>query len=151
MKIIIAFLLLIQYSFSQTRTEDKFTFEGQDIKYVFYNSIEKIYPVNKFYVFVNQNESIIKCLDDKYTRPYFFNMPTYISKEKQDKLFLAFVSHITERTKLIESQFYIISDKDYTNIYKELFEREHRDNKSSMNKITALYINPSTEEICKMF
>jgi len=77
-------------------------------------------------------------------------MPASVSKEKQDELFLEFIDVVTSRTKLIESNFYVVTDKDYTGRYREILNKNRRYKGSYINDIKEIYINPAKTEICKM-
>lgn len=150
MKTIIVTLLLfiIQNSYSQKHYNETFTFENSEIKYSSYDVSNK--PANTFFVFINYKKNIIKCSNNKYMRHYFLDMPENISKETQDKLFLEFVHDITSKAKLLDSKFFIIADKDYTELYREMLNKEHRYKGGYMNDINKMYINPTETEVCKI-
>jgi len=71
MKIILALFLITGSVSAQTKHIDSFLFENQRIEYSTYYSNDKIYGINDFYVFVNQDERVQNCLKNKHTRPYF--------------------------------------------------------------------------------
>ncbi len=152
MKKNILLLLFVTGSvFSQTKHTDSFFYDGKEIKYCFYYSNSKeIIAVNTFFVFVNNQKNIKKCLKNKHTRPYILDMPADISKEKQEEIFLEFVHDITSKAKLVESNFYLVSDKDYTALYRDIFNKVLRYKGSYLNDIKSIYINPTEAEICKM-
>lgn len=150
MKILITFLLIVQATFSQKKIEDSLTFENYTIKYTTYYFEDKIYSINDFYILINQDINLKKCLKNKHKKPYFITIPKEIPKEKHDELFLELIYYITERTKLIESKFHIVADKDYTVLYREMLNKEHRYKGSYMNDITNNSIKPTHTEICKM-
>jgi hypothetical protein len=143
-------MFILQNASAQTKSDEIFIFENQKIKYTTLDFKDDIYRVSKFFVIINQKHDVNKCFKNKHLKPYFINIPTDMPKEKQEKLFLEFVSYITGRVKLIDSDFFVISDIDYTGLYKEIFEKEHRYKGYYMNNINDIYLNPTKAEICKM-
>jgi len=151
MKVFLMFFFIITSCSAQKKYNDSFVFDSKKVIYTTYYFTDQIYPVNSFYVMINQEENLIKCLKNKYKRPYFLKMPNGLSKQKQEELLLAFVSHITNRTKLIESKFYIISDNQYSGLYRQIFEEQAgRYQGSVMNPVEKEYIKADRTDICKI-
>ncbi len=147
--LIISFLLFfVQNIYAQKYYNEIFTFENSEIKYLSYDVSNK--PANTFFVFINYKKNLEKCFTNKYMRHYFLDMPADIPKEKQDELFLEFVHDITSKAKLVESNFYLVSDKDYTSLYRDIFNKVLRYKGSYLNEIKSMYIDPTEAEICKI-
>lgn len=131
-----------------------FEFEGnKNISY--YRILGGERSVAKFYVIFNQSpqyeKEVKKCLKRKDYKMFFtLTIPSEIkSKQKQEELFLAFVLQIVNSTKLIDSEMYVISDKDYMDLY----ERARQQNEGTysygkLNEINQAYIGKLPKEIC---
>lgn len=147
------YILLIAnfvYAQEQEKTHGKFTFENKNINYTTYYFKGKIYPVNKFYLLINQDERTAKCLQNKYVRPYYLNISNDIPQEKYEQLFLAFFSHVAGKTKLLDSKMYVIADKKHTRLYREIRQEQDQYEGVLMNKIEEEYIGVKNDDICKI-
>ena len=135
---------------AQIKHTQSFVYDDQTISYTTYYPDDKVYGTGAFYVFINQDESVVKCLKKPNKRPYFITIPKDVPKEKQEEFFLEFIHAITSRSKMVDSDFYIIADRDYTRRYKEILHDTHRYKGGYMNEITGIYINPDKAKICNM-
>lgn len=150
MKNILFLLLIFSIANAQEKLVNTFIFEGKPITYTTHYFKDNIYPVNKFYLLINQDEATIKCHQNKYVRPFYLNIPDNIPEEKYEQLFLEFYSEIAERTKLINSEMYVIADKKYSALYRKTKEKQDQSDGVLMNKIEGEYIGISKDEICRM-
>lgn len=150
MKFCILLLFVAGNLFAQTKHRELFIFKDQSVEYTTYYYDDKIYGINDFYVFINQNENITKCFKNKHSRLYFINIPSIIPENKREELFLEYINHITSITKLVESNLNIIAEKDYATSYREIFDKKKRYKGSYLNAINGMHINKHNAEICKL-
>ncbi|OYQ49906.1 hypothetical protein CHU92_00235 [Flavobacterium cyanobacteriorum] len=150
MRYIFIFLLSFFLANAQEKIVGTFDFYNQKVNYTTYNYKDRIYPVNKFFIFINQDENVVKCLKNKHVKPFFLTIPATIPKDKYEQLFLEFYIYITNRTKLIDSYMYVIADKKYTRLYEEQLKKEKQSSGEFTHNIKNEYLNLNVNEICNL-
>jgi hypothetical protein len=124
--LIIFGLLICLNTFAQKKNSKNFNYESQQISYSEVSFTDK--NIIDFFIVMNDDskttnsfqDKIIECkhLKNSHSRFYFLTIPENCKTlEQKEKLFLEFASTIQNRAKLIDSNLYIISDKDYTGLY----------------------------------
>ncbi len=94
---------------------------------------------------------IAGCLSNEYNKVYLLQIPyVMVVKGKQEEFFLEFMFHITDRTKLLESKLYIISDEDHTSLYRETISEDHNFENTYLNDIEAIYKYKNPTYICDL-
>lgn len=145
--------------YSQKKHNSTFSFGNQIIKYSSYSYAKR--NISNFYIICyDDRDKLKKIINDiemcfvnhnQNTKFYFLLIPKKIKDIKQkEKLFLEFLSDVVNRTKLIDSNLFIISNDDYTNLYREIKkERSNKYKYGYLNDIKDIFIE-NDPEICKI-
>lgn len=129
--------------------DDDFVFDGIKTNYTTISNAT--YGIRNFYILLSADKKVVanleklKCVP-KHCRAYICQMPEGADKEK---FLLEFVTHITDRTKLLDSDLIIISDDDYTKLYKEA-EAKSNFQTGYINPIKGFYEFSEIKNICSI-
>lgn len=156
---IIGLAIVSMNCYSQKKHNTTFLFGNETIEYSSYSYAKR--NISNFYIICHDDSDklkkiindIEKCFvnHNQNTKFYFLLIPEKINSiEEKEKLFLEFLSDIVNHTKLIDSNLSIISNSDYTNLYRKI--KKERNNKykyGSLNDIKDIFIE-NDPEICKI-
>jgi hypothetical protein len=150
----ILILLLVPLKCFCQKTE-VFIFDNENFSYVSISKSSKN-VLNYFVIMTDEPNDegakcIAGCLSNEYNKVYLLQIPyVMVVKGKQEEFFLEFMLHITDRTKLLESKLYIISDEDYTSLYRETISEDHNFENTYLNDIEAIYKYKNSTYICDL-
>ena len=134
-KIVVLLLLYSVSTIAQQVTTDHFEFNTKSIDYTIYD-YDTTAPVD-FYVVISQDSvnlsffknRILDCFNgkDKYIQFYFILIPVDLKEQqnKKEQFFLDFITYITNRIKIEDSNLHILSDKNYTELYYTIQKEKH--------------------------
>ncbi|HEU4496970.1 MAG TPA: hypothetical protein VFR70_07955, partial [Flavobacterium sp.] len=145
--------------YSQKKQNATFLFEDKTIEYSSYSFTNK--NILDFYIICHDDAGKLKeimnnvqtCLAGKNVNKkfYFLLFPEKVNNmEIRQKLFLELITNIVSRTKLIDSNLFVISDDDYSTLYRRT--KKLNDNKykhATLNDIKEMFTGNNLE-ICRM-
>lgn len=147
--LIYSFLIFSTMSFAQKQKQ--FVFKGKNLDYSFVSTAK--FSVGKFYVILLENQNIYsqdffnnsKVCETSNSDYYYLNISEKnFSIEEKQKLIIEFVREITEQRKLIDSRFYLILNKDYSDLYSQSFKKE------KLNVIYKLIVKEKINSVCQI-
>ncbi len=147
---IVLFLLSVNCFAQKLSRNNDFVHDGAATAYTTISNATD--NIRNFYILLSADKKVVadleklKCVP-KHCRAYICQMPEGADKEK---FLLEFVTHITDRTKLLESDLIIISDDDYTKLYREAKSQSDKRETGYMNEIKEFYKFSEVKNICSI-
>lgn len=146
-KLLFIIILFTNYGIYSQKQQETFVFKSTEIVYNVYSYVDE--GIEDFYIviedaninneFANELENCNTSLKNK--RFYVISIPENVKgQDDADCLFLEFLTHVLGRTKLVDSNLYVVSAKNYTGLYKKV--RNENDNiyqHTYLNEIKGTY------------
>lgn len=147
MKLLFVIIFFTSSGMYSQKQQETFVFKSTEIVYNVYSYVDK--EIGDFYIVIDDanmnnifHKELVNCNTSlKNKRFYVISIPENIKgQDDKDCLFLEFLTHVLGRTKLVDSNLYVVSSKNYTGLYEKV--KNENDNiyqHTYLNEIKGIY------------